>query len=773
MKSLIYIISIWGGVLLLLTCRVAKYTTTQKGNLLWIQQRNGPNLGYSANSGVKILEINNLAFKDLNKNGKLDGYEDWRLTADQRAKDLASKLSVEQIAGLMLYSGHQAIPGGGIRGGSTYGGQPFEKSGAKPSDLTDQQKEFLQKDNLRHVLITRVQSPEVAAEWNNNAQAFVEGLGFGIPANNSTDPRHGTVADAEYNFGSTGNISMWPGSLGLAASFDPEVVKGFGTIASKEYRALGIATALSPQVDLATEPRWNRFRGTFGESPDLAADMARAYIDGFQSTGNKGWGMESVNAMVKHWPGGGPEEGGRDGHYGYGAYAVYPANNLADHLKVFTEGAFKLKDGTGSAAAVMPYYTISLNQGNKGENIANAYSTSLIRDLLRTKYGYDGVVCTDWLVTGNVSSVDEFRGKPWGVENLSGAVRHYKVLMAGCDQFGGNNVAAPVIEAYQIGVRDFDEKTMRARFEQSAVRLLKNIFRVGLFENPYLDVSQSKQTVGQPEFMKAGYEAQLKSLVLLKNSNMVLPMAKHKKVYIPQRYIPETRGFFGNPTPAKWVFPSKKELIEKYYQITDDPASADFALVFMESPKSGAGYDKADREKGGNGYVPISLQYQPYTALLARSQSMGGGSPFEPFTNRTYINKTIETSNQQDLKTLEDTRQKIGNKPVVVSLNLANPTVVAELEGLADVILVDFDVQHQAILDMISGQREPSGLLPFQMPLDMNTVETQSEDLPFDMKVYQDKEGHRYDFGFGLNWKGVIRDQRTKAYKKATAGTEP
>jgi len=755
------------------TCQVSKYTLSQIGDINLVMHANGPILGYSSSSGLKILTVNNLAFKDLNKNGSLDPYEDWRLSADQRAKDLASKMSVEQIAGLMLYSGHQAIPGGGLRGGSTYNGHPFEKSGAKPSDLTDQQKEFLQKDNLRHVLLTRIQSPEIAAEWNNKAQAFVEGLGFGIPANNSSDPRHGIVANAEYNIGSAGNISMWPGSLGLAATFDPAVVKNFGDIASKEYRALGIATALSPQVDLATEPRWNRFRGTFGESPALAIDMTRAYIDGFQSTGQKGWGMESVNAMVKHWPGGGPEEGGRDGHYGYGAYAVYPANNLADHLKVFTEGAFKLQGGTGAASAVMPYYTISVNQGNKGENIANAYSSYLIRDLLRGKYGYDGVVCTDWLVTGNVSSVNEFRGKPWGVENLSEAVRHYKVLMAGCDQFGGNNVAGPIIEAYQIGVRDFDEKKMRARFEQSAVRLLKNIFRVGLFENPYLEVVKSKQTVGNPDFMKAGYEAQLKSLVLLKNSNHALPVAKNKKVYIPQRYIPETRGFFGNPTPAKWVFPTKKELIEKYYQVTDDAAGADFALVFIESPKSGVGYDKADREKGGNGYLPISLQYQPYTARLARAQSLAGGSPFESFTNRSYVDKTIQTSNDQDLKTIEETRQKMGNKPVVVSLNLANPTVVSEFESMVDAILVDFDVQHQAIFDIVSGQREPSGLLPCQMPMDMNTVETQSEDLPFDMKVHLDADGHRYDFGFGMNWKGVIEDQRTKAYKKMSRGTEP
>jgi beta-glucosidase len=184
----------------------------------------------------------------------------------------------------MLYSGHQRIPGGGFRGGSTYGGNSFDESGAKASDLSDQQIEFLTNDNLRHVLITSVESPEVAAVWNNNMQALVEGLALGIPANNSSDPRHQAGADEEYTLGAGGDISRWPRSIGLAASFDPELVKQFGTIASIEYRALGITTALSPQVDLATDPRWYRFGGTFGPSPELSTDMAKAYIDGFQTS---------------------------------------------------------------------------------------------------------------------------------------------------------------------------------------------------------------------------------------------------------------------------------------------------------------------------------------------------------------------------------------------------------------------------------------------------------------------------------------------------------
>ncbi|MDB5241493.1 MAG: beta-glucosidase, partial [Spirosoma sp.] len=300
-----------------------------------------------------------------------------------------------------------------------------------------------------------VESSQVAAGWNNNAQALVERLGLGIPANNSSDPRHGTRANAEFNAGAGGTISMWPGSLGLAATFNPDLVRQFGHIAATEYRALGIATALSPQIDLATDPRWYRYSGTFGEDPKLTTDLARAYIEGFQtSTGageiKNGWGYNSVNAMVKHWPGGGSGEAGRDAQYGYGKYAVYPGNNFATHMLPFTEGAFKLGSKTATASAVMPYYTISFGQDKKsGENVGNSYNKYLISDLLRTKYGYDGVVCTDWGITGDETAVDVFlTGKSWGVEKLTLAERHYKILMAGVDQFGGNNDAGPVLAAY-------------------------------------------------------------------------------------------------------------------------------------------------------------------------------------------------------------------------------------------------------------------------------------------------------------------------------------
>ncbi|HLT71628.1 MAG TPA: glycoside hydrolase family 3 N-terminal domain-containing protein [Cyclobacteriaceae bacterium] len=736
-----------------------------------VQQQGGPTLGYS--SGIQLIRQGTLYFKDLNRNGTLDKYEDWRLPVEERAKDLASKLSIDQIAGLMLYSAHQSIPAREAGFGmGTYNGKTLKESGLKSSDLSDQQKEFLSKDHLRHVLITTVESPEVAAMWNNNAQAFVESIGFGIPINTSSDPRHHAVASAEYNAGSGGKISMWPEPLGLAATFDPSLVEQFGSIAAKEYRALGITTALSPQVDLGTEPRWNRINGTFGEDPWLSADMGRAYIDGFQTSKGKdeikdGWGYTSVNAMVKHWPGGGPEEGGKDGHFAYGKFAVYPGKHFKTQLIPFTEGAFKLKGETSTASAVMPYYTVSFGIDTVyHENVGNAYSKYIIDDLLRKQYKYDGVVCTDWGITRDEGQyLDEFRGRPWGVEKMDEVQRHYKAIMAGVDQFGGNNVAGPILEAYKIGVAEHGEAFMRKRFEESAVRLLRNMFRVGLFENPYLDPNVTKAVVGNPEFMKYGYEAQLKSLVLLKNKSNVLPLKGKPTVYVPKRTYPATRDWFGNVSPEKIQDPVCVELLRKYFNVTEDASKADYAIVFVDSPDSGTGYSREERLSGGNGYVPISLQYGQYTASNAREKSIAAGDPVRDPTilNRSYKGKTIVASNITDLQSILDTRKVMGRKPVIVVVNASSPMVFNEFETEVDGILISFGVQHQAILEVLTG-REPSGLLPVTMPASMDVVETQLEDVPHDMQPHRDSEGNLYKFGFGMNWKGVIKDSRTAKY---------
>ncbi|MNV32013.1 hypothetical protein D3C71_1233370 [compost metagenome] len=504
--------------------------------------------------------------------------------------------------------------------------------------------------------------------------------------------------------------------------------------------------------------------------------MARAYIDGFQTSSGKdeialGWGYKSVNAMVKHWPSGGPEEGGRDGHWAIGKFAVYPGDNLKQHIIPFVNGAFQLTGKTSKAAAVMPYYTISFGQDKKnGENVGNGYSKYLLTDLLRGTYGYDGVICSDWLITGDEApKPDGFAGKPWGVEQLSVAERHYKALMAGVDQFGGNNDKAPVLTAYELGVKEHGQKFMRQRFEASARRLLLNIFRIGLFENPYLDVEESRATVGNPLYMKEGYEAQVKSVVLLKNSDQQLPIRGRKKVYVPKMYRAAMKDWWGNYTQARLEYPVNIDLLRKYADVTDNPNEADLAIVFVQSPISAeGGYSERDRKNGGNGYVPISLQYGTYTASNARAESIAAGDPvIDPsIKNRSYKNKMVTAANVMDLQTILDTKDMMKDKPVLVAVTANKPMVFAEFEKEVSGIVLNFGVSTQAVLDVMFGKYEPSGLLPVQMPANMATVEKQAEDVPFDMEVYVDQAGHAYDFGYGLNWSGVIKDERVREFVK-------
>ena len=727
-------------------------------NITYKHNPGGPVIGAVS---APVLEIDGLYFKDLARAGVLLPYEDWRLPAQERARDLAARLSVEEMAGLMLYSRHQMVPGrsrGPFIG--TYSGKTFEESGAAPSDLTDQQKQFLKDDHVRHVLAAGLKDAYVAAGWSNELQAFAEALPYGIPVNISTDPRHGaSAAGAEYKSGG-GQTSKWPEGLGIAASFDPALCEQYARMISREYRAMGLTTALSPQVDVGSEPRWMRIGDTFGAHPDLVADMGRAYCDGLQSDESSGgWGPGSVAAMAKHWPGGGPCEAGRDAHYPFGKFAVHPGGCAQAHLKPFLQGAFDLRGKTEKAAAVMPYYTVTWGMDPAGGQVGNSFSRHIIGGMLRGEAGYDGVVCTDWVITDDPDpEVDSFSSRCYGVEELSVAERHLLAIENGVDQFGGNNDIRPVLKAYEIGCARHGERAMRARFEESAVRLLINSFNCGLFENPYLDPDESARLVGCQAHCEAGMEAQLRSIVMLKNCG-VLPVAGRRKVYIPDRTIGERVGFFRETIPACSLPGADARVVGKFFDRADSPQEADFAIVFIESPVTDGGYSAKE------GYHPISLQYRPYTAHAARAHSIAQGD-FRERENpdRGYRGKRGTAANERDLDLVLETRKAMGGKPVIAVIRMNNPCVLAELEPSCDAILVDFGVQLEAMLRIISGSAEPSGLLPVQLPADMETVERHCEDRPLDLQPYVDSCNHAYDFGFGLCWSGPICDGRAQRY---------
>lgn len=727
-----------------------------KEGIIFYCTEEGPVLG--SKSG-QMKEADGLLFKNLSGEKELLPYEDWRLDDEIRAADLAKRLSVEEIAGLMLYSPHQLVPFrpmGPFQG--HYNGEIYREGTVEKWALTDEQKEFISKRHIRHFLQLGVEDAVTSARWSNELQARAERERWGIPVNISSDPRHG-ASDAAAEYKSEGaDVSKWPEGLGMAAIADRDCCREYAGIASREYRALGITTALGPQIDLATDPRWMRYEDTFGGSRELATELGRTLIDGMQTTEGEedGWGKDSVIAMAKHWPGGGTCEGGRDAHYPFGKYAVYPGGRFKEHQKVFTEGAFRLEGSTGKAASVMPYYSVLWDQDPVNhENVGNSYSRYMIHDLLREKYGYDGVVCTDWGITADpLPEVDSFSSRCYGVENLSVAERHLRIIMNGVDQFGGNDDSAPVLEAYRIGCARYGEKVMRERMELSAKRLLLNMFRLGLFENPYLDPEESAKIVGNPDYVKKGKEAQRASLCLLKNRSQVLPLKKGIRIFVPDRTIAAKKGFFRQPEPEQRIIPVPETLAQKYYIPVDHPEDADAAIVFIESPIS-CGYSEEDRKNGGSGYLPVTLQYRPYTAAAAREHSIAGGDFREEQSDRGYRNKSNVPYNAGDLDLILNARKTMGDRPVIVVLRLHNPAVVREFEPVVDGILVDFGVQKDAVLDVLFGDYDPRGRLPLILPENMETVEKHKEDVFDDIKPYVDSEGHTYGFGFGMNYKSV------------------
>ena len=190
------------------------------------------------------------------------------------------------------------------------------------------------------------------------------------------------------------------------------------------------------------------------------------------------------------------------------------------------------------------------------------------------------------------------------------------------------------------------------------------------------------------------------------------------------------------------------------------------AIVVITDPENGrtAGYSAEDAEAGGNGFLPISLQYDTYTADTARDPSLAGDAREGDVLNRTYRGKSVTAKNKSDLELIRQTVRAMDGKPVIVILKLSNPTVVAEFESAIQGLVLNFNVQDQAVLDVLTGVVEPSGLLPMQMPANMATVEAQFEDVPLDMEPHVDAAGHAYDFGFGLNWDGPIEDARTRKF---------
>ena len=412
---------------------------------------------------ASVLTIQGFTFRDLNKNGQLDPYEDTRLPMEERVADLLSRMTIEEKAGMMFHTMIGMNPDGSL---------VEEIGGFTRYTTTDMVAGRL----MNHFNIMQGTKPRQMAEWHNRLQKLAEDTRLGIPVTISTDPRHAF----SFNPGAAmlaGDFSKWPEQIGLGAIGDPGLVEEFGDIARQEYLAVGIRTALHPMVDLATEPRWCRTNGTFSEDAELTAKLASAYIRGFQGAKI---GPVSVACMTKHFPGGGPQKDGEDAHFTYGKDQVYPGDNFDYHLIPF-EAA--IEAGTSQ---IMPYYGRPL--GIDLEEVGFAYSKGVITEMLRGKFNFDGIVCTDWglLTDFEVGGQVVMAARAWGVEHLTRGQRAKKILDAGCDQFGGEACPGVIVDLVKGG------EINETRIDESIRRLLLEKFRMGLFDKPYVDLYQAE-----------------------------------------------------------------------------------------------------------------------------------------------------------------------------------------------------------------------------------------------------------------------------------------
>jgi len=330
---------------------------------------------------AKTLVENGYQYRDLNKNGKLDIYEDGRAQVEYRVEDLLSQLNLEEKAGLMFITMAGMNEDGSLNEMVTLK-DPITLALESNSSLVARKK-------MNHFNLLQATAPEAMASWNNNIQKMAERTRLGIPVTIASDPRHSAHENAGASI-PTPFFSKWPSPLGFAAIGDTTIMREFGDIARQEYKALGIRLALSPMADLATEPRWGRINGTFGEDAEMSAKLSKAYILGFQGDTLD---QNSVACMTKHFAGGGPQEDGEDAHFPYGADQVYPGNNFDYHLIPFEKGVFP-----ANTAQIMPYYGVPV--GQTSEDVGFGYNKDIITGLLREKYGFDGVVCADWGLVG-------------------------------------------------------------------------------------------------------------------------------------------------------------------------------------------------------------------------------------------------------------------------------------------------------------------------------------------------------------------------------------
>jgi beta-glucosidase len=636
---------------------------------------------------VRLLKIDGLSFKDLNKNGRLDHYEDWRKPVDTRVADLVAQMRLEEKAGLMVSPTLPMGSNGSVNEETRpmpnpFGGPAWSIPGTSEAVLRMHIRQFINRANA---------APRTMATWLNAVQEIAERSRLGIPAFFVTNPRNHLGAGMVIGIDEAGSsFSQWPGTLGLAAARDAALVEEFSRIAAEEYVAVGLRGAYHPQVDLATEPRWARISGTFGEDAALTSTMVTAMIRGFQG---RTLGPKSVALIVKHFPGGGPAIEGQDSHFAYGKFDVYPGRNFDYHITPFKAAI------DAGVVAIMPYYSIPKDITK--DQVGMAFNKEIVTDLLRQKLGFRGVVNSDSGITTSMV---------WGVEDLTVEQRYRKALEAGTDLFSNDATPEHVVNLVRKG------EITEARVDESVTRILRVRVALGIFENPYADPEVAERTVRNTAFQARAREAQRKSLVLLHNGGRALPLKPGAKVYVEglDAALVTARGLTVVPTMAE----------------------ADVCVLRVVRGQE-SGQRRAPGMRAGGAASGEPAVGRP-SGAAPRGAGLGGMA-----TGGAPIDLTIAPEQLTRLRTV------MRAKPTVIAMYFDRPYVVPELARESAAVLAHFGVTDEALLDVLTGVHPPSGKLPFELPSSMESVRAQKEDVPRDSRDPLFPYGHGITYETG------------------------
>lgn len=620
-------------------------------------------LGYIEGT-TAILEVDGLKFKDLNKNGVLDVYEDWRVDDETRVQDLIAQMTVRERIAQMQHPTFVPKAGGKV-----------------PSYL----EKWAATENIGLVLVRELDSVENSARTMNQVQAWAEEARLGVPIIVSMDSVHG----ASYVYGAT----LTPHNLGLAATRNEELVSRLADIARQEHIAIGARMTLSPEADIATEPRWGRVMETFGEDADLVTRMVRAQIIGFQN-GADGLNEDAIIACIKHFPGSGPQMDGIDM-----APIVSDEDTLQYHLKPYY-AALEV-----NVASIMPYYSASIYLDM---STAALGSDEVLQDLLREEMGFDGLIQTDW-------------GMIWGIQQtralFDGEISEEEAVLVGVmegqvDGIGGESIRLIDTMEKLYGEGRITDEVLNA----ACRRILLPKFQMGVFENPYCDVAYAVEYVGNAESQALSLQAARESMTLLKNDSGILPYdTTGKKILVTGLRAGDMDSLCGGWSSAQPGLTIEQALTQY---------AADGATVV---------------------YVAEDLEQMKAEAADADLIIAAVGEPSYMHSSAWGTEDLSLTRSQQEMMEVLDAT----GKPIVTVVINGRPLILTWCAENTEAILMAYYPGSQggiAIAETLYGMNNPHGKLPVQLPRDMESVLDQSGDVAFDL------ENPLYDYGYGLSY---------------------